>query len=58
MVDFCGLSIGSISPPTCSSGGSAVVVVVVVVEIEEVILLGAGADRGLSADAGPDALAL
>lgn len=33
-------------------------VVVVVVEIEEVILLGAGADRGLSADAGPDALAI
>lgn len=57
-MDVCGLGIGWVSPSTCSSGGSTAVEVFVVVEIEEVILLGVGADRGLSADAGPDALAL
>lgn len=58
IVHVCGLSIGWISPSTCSRCGSTVVVVVVVVEMEAVILLGAGADRGLSAAAGPEALAI
>ena len=57
-MDVCGLGFGWISSSKCSCGGSTAVEVFVVVEIEEVILLGLGADRGLSADAGPDALAL